>query len=67
MITTPENTGKYEILKNIKNMPKTLLLPTYFANFQLLNIISAQFMDCNVCIMIHYCITVHQLVRNYVF
>ena len=37
-----------------------------FTKFKLLNVISVQFVDCNVCIFIYYGIAIHKLDRNYV-
>ena len=37
-----------------------------FTKFKLLNVISVQFVDCNLCIMIYYGIAIYELVQNYV-
>ena len=39
---------------------------TIFTKFKLLNVISVQFVDSNVSIMIYYGIAIHKSVQNYI-
>ena len=38
----------------------------FFSLFQLLNVILDQFVDCKLCIVMHYQFTDHKLVQNYI-